>query len=156
MPATDPDSPLRFTHAEALALWANLQETRHVVFALSAAYVKLAQYVEGYERANDPATGQPRRSPEPCCEGCPGWAVFDEGTDRCGIDHCIDCWHGVPDAVSPDDYACHPVCQAALAAALGDPDGDARALDAERAQLEADGWRVLAVRSPHDRGGSNG
>jgi hypothetical protein len=93
------------------------------------------------ECENDECTGcawcdPPRRAPEPCDPGCPGWAVFD--CQRCTvhdpdcygqecdcysadcstlmIDECIDCWHGVPDAPGEEYYQAHPVCLTQLAA----------------------------------------
>jgi hypothetical protein len=76
-------------------------------------------------------TGAPRRSPDPCCDGCPGWAVFE--VNRCAVhgedcqceqddcstlelEACDGCWHGVPDPPGDAYYAEHPVCIAALAA----------------------------------------
>lgn len=59
----------------------------------------------------------PRRSPEPCEESCPGWAVF--GVDRdpgLEIQACDACWHGQPNAPDDDEYRLHPVCIAALRA----------------------------------------
>jgi hypothetical protein len=74
---------------------------------------------------------EPRRSPTPCSPGCPGWAVFDSDNHGTIIDECIDCWHDVPDAPGPDYYAEHPVCVAALAAAIAAADD---APDSERTQ----------------------
>ena len=74
----------------------------------------------------------PRRSPSPCCDGCPGWAVF--GVDRCTvhgddcdcqadgcssleIQECDECWYDQPDAPGDDYYQEHPMCMIALEAA---------------------------------------
>lgn len=59
---------------------------------------------------------EPRRSPKPCSDDCPGWAVFDAGDDL-EIERCDDCWHGVPDAPSDAYFAGFDTCQAALEAA---------------------------------------
>lgn len=66
------------------------------------------------ERARHESEAEPRRSPRPCSEGCPGWGVFNVGLAEEGIERCDDCWHGLADAAEDSDYGEHPVCQAAL------------------------------------------
>jgi hypothetical protein len=52
----------------------------------------------------------PRRPPVSCCEGCKGWAVFNE-TD---IQRCDQCWSGVPDAPLDEYFEAFSECQVEL------------------------------------------
>lgn len=47
-------------------------------------------------------------NPAPCYPDCPGWALFDEGTDREAICRCDACWYGYDDTVTDDDAAALP------------------------------------------------
>ena len=119
---------LRFSHDEIFVLVQAMRLLGRITFASEdaklSAIEKLEDYAQRYHRANDPGTGQPRRAPEPCDPDCPGWAIFDEGTDRCGIARCDSCWCSVPDPERLDDadYECHPICQSALDDALNEAD----------------------------------
>jgi hypothetical protein len=66
---------------------------------------------EAIERAC--AVVPPLRAPFPCDNDCPSWGIFDDEVQRCD-----ECWHGEENAPYDEDYADHPVCQAALAAEL--------------------------------------
>lgn len=58
--------------------------------------------------------------PWKCSPTCPGWAVFDEGTDRVAIQRCDECMEEVPKhlRVSDDDVAQLPEAKAELTAAM--------------------------------------
>lgn len=58
-------------------------------------------------------SGTPRRSPSPCSEGCPGWAIFNADEEP-EIQRCDECWSGVEDAPWDEAYVGVSECQAAL------------------------------------------
>jgi hypothetical protein len=96
------------------------------------------------------ADDEPRRSPRPCSDDCPGWHVFDEAE----IQRCDDCWRDVPDAPCDEDYQQHPTCAAALAVVAGPPKPLAVGARVRCAYREGHVGTLLAIDDPRAWKGS--